>query len=188
MGHLKDLDLGAMGAFRLPLFLTALALLVGTVGNFVFRARGAARVANCFLAGMMAGFLVAAHLALMTFSPVLSSQILAEAIRPELASDDLVVINGEYEAGSTLGFYLQRQVHILNGRSSNLWYGSFFEDAPAIFEDDASIAKLWNGPPRVFLWTPVDAVPKLPGQIYVVGRSGGKEIISNEANSSGASF
>ena len=35
------------------------------------------------------------------------------------------------EYGSTLGFYLQRSdLHILEGRSSNLWYGSFFPDAP----------------------------------------------------------
>ncbi|HEY0758433.1 MAG TPA: glycosyltransferase family 39 protein [Acidisarcina sp.] len=188
LGHLHDLNLQAMGAFRLPLMLTAAALLLGTAGNYLYRLRGQARVANCFLAGMMAAFLVAAHLALVTFSPVLSSQILAEAIRPELAPGDLVVIHGEYEAGSTLGFYLQRQVHILNGRSSNLWYGSFFDDAPAIFEDNASIAKLWNGPARIFLWTPVDDLPPLPGQSYVVARSGGKEILSNEANNSGASF
>ena len=43
-----------------------------------------------------------------------------------LKTGDVVEINGEYESGSTLGFYLRRQVRILNGRSSNLWYGSLF--------------------------------------------------------------
>jgi 4-amino-4-deoxy-L-arabinose transferase-like glycosyltransferase len=192
LGHLRDLDLRAMGAFRLPLWLTAATLLVGTGCNLFFRLRGKARLANCFLAGMMGAFLVCAHLALVRFSPVLSSEILAEAVLPEIDSDDpsndLVVIHGEYEAGSTLGFYLQRPVHIWNGRSSDLWYGSLFEDSPAIFEDDASMAKLWNGPARVFLWTPVDNVPALPEKSYVIGQSGGKEILSNQPNSSGAEF
>ena len=51
----------------------------------------------------------------------------------------MVAIHGEYESGSTLGFYLRRaDVHILEGRSSNLWYGSFFPDAPKIFETPES--------------------------------------------------
>jgi hypothetical protein len=82
------------------------------------------------LVAMMVVFLIAAHMALVTFSPVLSSKALADAIGPRLAKCDVVEINGEYEAGSTLGFYLRRQVRILNGRSSDLWYGSFFNDAP----------------------------------------------------------
>ena len=100
----------------------------------------------------------------------------------------MVVINGEYEGASTLGFYLQRQMHLLNGRSSNLWYGSFFNDAPQIFEDNASIVRLWNSPQRVFLWTEPDKVPNFVGKSYVVGRSGGKEILSNEPNNGGAKF
>ena len=119
-------------------------------------------------------------MALVTFSPVLSSAALADAIRPRLAPDDVVVLNGEYESGSTLGFYLRRQVRILNGRSSNLWYGSFFSDAPAIFDDDASIARLWSGPRRVFLLTDAAAPPRLPGAVYTIAISGGKAVLSNQ--------
>ena len=132
------------------------------------------------LAGGSMLFLVAAHMALVTFSPVLSSAALADAVRPRLAPDDVVVLNGEYESGSTLGFYLRRQVRILNGRSSNLWYGSFFSDAPAIFDDDASIARLWSGPRRVFLLTDAAAPPRLPGAVYTVATSGGKAVLSNQ--------
>jgi hypothetical protein len=186
--HLFDLTVRSMGAFKVPLGITAAALLVGAGGNLWHRLRNRARIANCFLAGMMGALLIAAHLALNTFSPMLSSQILAEAIKPEVGTDDVVVINGEYEGGSALGFYLERQIHILNGRSGDLWYGSFFSDAPAIFEDDDSIAKLWDGPNRVFLWTVPEELPLLPTQVYVIGRSGGKEIVSNEPNSGGANF
>ena len=87
-----------------------------------------------------------------------------------------------------MGFYLQRQVRILNGRSANLWYGSFFPDAPRIFDDAESFAQLWTGAERVYLWTETEAAPKLAGPVYVIARSGGKEILSNQPNASGASF
>jgi hypothetical protein len=128
---------------------------------------------------MMVVFLIAAHMALVTFSPVLSSKALADAIRPRLQADDVVEIHGEYEAGSTLGFYLRREVRILDGRSSDLWYGSFFSDAPQIFDDDASFRGIWSGSQRIFLWTPIAQVPKLPGPAYSIAQSGGKEILSN---------
>jgi hypothetical protein len=96
-----------------------------------------------------------------------------------LKAGDVVEINGEYESGSTLAFYLHRQLRILNGRSSNLWYGSFFTDAPAIFDDDASMARLWMGPGRVFLLTDAAHPPRLPGAVYTIAASGGKAVLSN---------
>jgi hypothetical protein len=180
LGHFLDLSTQAMGAFRLPLILTAIALTTGTFANMIFRSINLIRIGNYALVAMMVVFLIAAHMALVTFSPVLSSKALADAIRPHLQSGDVVEINGEYEAGSTLGFYLQRQVRILNGRSSDLWYGSFFNDAPHLFDDNASFRQLWSGQRRVFLWTPLDQVPPLPGPAYTIAQSGGKEILSNQ--------
>jgi 4-amino-4-deoxy-L-arabinose transferase-like glycosyltransferase len=179
LGHFLDLSTRAMSAFRLPLILTAIALVVGTLANLILRFTNRVRMGNYALVAMMVVFLVAAHLALVTFSPVLSSKALADAIRPRLQAGDVVEIHGEYEAGSTLGFYLRRQVRILDGRSSDLWYGSFFSDAPQIFDDNASFRPLWSGPKRIFLWTPVDQVPALPGPAFVIAQSGGKEILSN---------
>jgi 4-amino-4-deoxy-L-arabinose transferase-like glycosyltransferase len=180
LGHLLDLSTRTMGAFRLPLLLTAMALAAGTLVNLVARSINKIRIGNYALAAMMVVFLIAAHLALVTFSPVLSSKVLADAIEPRIKAGDVVEINGEYEAGSTLGFYLRRQVRILNGRSSDLWYGSFFNDAPHLFDDDASFRQLWNGPQRIFLWTEQDHVPALPGPAYAIAHSGGKEILSNQ--------
>ena len=169
-----------MGAFRVPLILTAIALPVGTFANMIFRSINLIRLGNYTLVAMMVVMLIAAHSALVTFSPVLSSKALADAIGPRLHPADVVEINGEYEAGSTLGFYLRRQVRILNGRSSDLWYGSQFHDAPGIFDDDASFRELWNSPKRIFLWTPRDRVPVLPAPAYAIAQSGGKEILSNQ--------
>ncbi|MES2393935.1 MAG: glycosyltransferase family 39 protein [Acidobacteriota bacterium] len=143
--------------------------------------------ANLALAAGAFGFLLAAHLGLRTFSPVLTSAQLAKAIAPQLQPQDLIAIHGEYESGSTLGFYLQRaDIHILEGRSSNLWYGSFFPDSPKIFETPDSLAKKWQGPQRIFLWQsrtdPPSQLPPLPGPVYILVKSGGKEIVSNQPN------
>jgi len=180
LGHLLDLSTRTMGAFRLPLLLTAIALAAGTLVNLIARSVNMIRIGNYALAAMMVVFLIAAHVALVTFSPVLSSKVLADAIQPRIKAGDVVEINGEYEAGSTLGFYLRRQVRILNGRSSDLWYGSLFDDAPHLFDDDASFRQLWSGSQRIFLWTEQDHVPTLPGPAYAIAHSGGKEILSNQ--------
>jgi len=178
LGHFLDLSTAAMGYFRLPLALTAIAGITGGSAHAFLLAKGRPLAARCSLAAGLALFFVAAHLALVTFSPVISSEQLAQSMRPALQANDIVEINGEYESGSTLGFYLGRQVRILNGRSSNLWYGSFFPDAPPLFDDDSSFAIRWLGAKRIFLWT--DKPITLPGPIYVLAESGGKKIISNQ--------
>ncbi len=189
MGHFLDLNAQALGLFRLPLALAAISLFLGPLTSLILRRRAKPHAATLALAAGAFGFLLAAHLGLRTFSPVLTSAHLAKQIAPQLHPEDLIAIHGEYEAGSTLGFYLQRNdIHILEGRSSNLWYGSFFPDAPAIFETPATLAEKWPGPQRIFLWqstTSSDAprnLPALPGPIYIVATGGGKEIISNRPN------
>jgi 4-amino-4-deoxy-L-arabinose transferase-like glycosyltransferase len=204
MGHFLDLDTRALGLFRLPLALAALSLFLGPLAAFLLRRRHQPHAANLALAAGAFGFLLAAHLGLQTFAPVLTSAQLAEAIAPQVNPGDLIVLHGEYEAGSTLAFYLQRPstyaaqastaslapasnfLHILEGRSSNLWYGSFFPDAPKIFETPASIAAKWQGPQRIFLWQsltdPPNQLPPLPGPVYILVKSGGKEIVSNQPN------
>ncbi|HXC95297.1 MAG TPA: phospholipid carrier-dependent glycosyltransferase [Edaphobacter sp.] len=188
-GHFLDLNAQAMGAFRDPLLLTAIALTTGSLANWFLRRNYKPHAANLSLAAAAFLFLIAAHLGLQIFSPVLTSCQLARAIEPVLKPTDLIVIHGEYEAASTLGFYLHRPsaesepIHILNGRSSNLWYGSFFPDAPRIFEDEASLSHKWTGPHRIFLWQDLsEPVPALPVGIYFIAQSGGKEILSNQPN------
>jgi len=181
-GHFLDLNVQAMGAFRSPLIITIVAIFIGTVTNWQLRRSHKPRAANFCLAAAAFAFLVATHLGLKIFSPVLTSKQLANAIAAELKPDDVIVIHGEYESASTLGFYLRRNdLHILEGRSSNLWYGSFFTDAPPIFEDAASLSRKWSGPQRIFLWTEPEHVPALPGKVHLIAQSGGKEILSNQA-------
>jgi len=192
MGHFLDLNAQALSLFRLPLGFAALSLFVGPLVSFILRKRSRPHAATLALAAGAFGFLSASYLGLQTFAPVLTSAQLAKAIAPQLRPDDLIVIHQEYEYGSTLGFYLRRPgpeggpIHILEGRSSNLWYGSFFPDAPNIFETAQSLAQRWPGPQRIFLWQDLgnqpSPLPALPGPAYVVASSGGKEIVSNQPN------
>ena len=184
-GHFLDLNAQALGLFRLPLALTAIAFFFGPSAHWLLRRRSQSHAATLTLAAASFLFLLAAWQGLRTFSPTLTSAQLADAIRPQLRPGDLVAIHGEYEAGSTLGFYLRRNdLHIIEGRSSNLWYGSFFPDAPPIFETRESIAQKWAGPQRIFLWQdPHDAdrpVLNLPAPIFVISSGGGKQILSNQ--------
>jgi hypothetical protein len=187
-GYLFAFTVASMGAFRVPLLITAAALAAGGTANLVFRLKNKARMANCFLAGMMAFLLIAAHLALNTFSPVVSAAVLAEAIKPEVNANDVIVVSGPYEDASALGFYLERPVQMLNARADILAPWSFSPDAPKIFVDNAALGTLWSSGTRVFLWTTPGSVPTLPGEAYVVGRDGGREIVSNQPNNGGAAF
>jgi hypothetical protein len=184
MGHFLDLNAEALGLFRLPLLIAAVSLVGGPLASLLLRKSARPVAANVAMAAGAFGFLLAAHLGLQTFAPVISSAQLAEEIRPLVQPQDMVAIHGEYESGSTLGFYLKRaDVHILKGRSSNLWYGSFFPDAPKIFETPESFAAKWSGAQRIFLWQsltdPPNQLPRVSGPVYVIARGGGKEIVSN---------
>jgi hypothetical protein len=81
-----------------------------------------------------------------------------------------------------LNFYVQQPVHVVNTRTEgDLEYGSLFPDAPAIFENDASLGALWRGPQRVFLWVEDGKVPPYIQQSgsYQLARSGGKLVLMN---------
>jgi hypothetical protein len=131
---------------------------------------------------MMFVSLQCVHSALVTFAPILSSRALSDALVKLYRPGDVIVVNGAYEDASTLNFYGHLPLHVLNSRENgNLYFGSLFPDSPAIFEDDASLARLWRGPGRVWLFTPQDQIPPLLQQTgyQTIARSGGKLILAN---------
>ena len=157
-GHFLDLTPKALGAFKVPLLMTGLAFAVGTILNWFLRRSGRTFPANLALAAMMVVLLHEAHIGLVVFSPVLSSKLLADKIGSELRPGDLIEVNGDYEAASTLPYYLEKQIRMLNGRDSNIWYGSLFPDAPNLFDNNESFEKLWTSPQRIFFWTEEETV------------------------------
>jgi hypothetical protein len=186
--YFLDLTRNAMGLFKVPLWITFFALLVGVSACLWYRLRDNARMANCFLAGMTVAILIGAHLALNTFSPVLSSQILAEAIKPEVHSNDVIVVNGPFDSASSFVFYLERQVLILNDNAGHAAPAPPDSANPSLFVDGTQVAALWSGDNRVWLWSDADHVPPLPESVYLIGRSGGKVVVSNQPNQGGATF
>ncbi|MFY9570598.1 MAG: glycosyltransferase family 39 protein, partial [Blastocatellia bacterium] len=183
LGHVLDLTPRSLAELRIPVIGTALTFLIGTGAALLLRIRGKHIASNLSLVLMMAVFFSFARTSLAAFEPYLSSRSLALAIDREYRQGDAIVINGEYEGGSSINFYTRKLVYILNGRSANLQYGSYFEDAPRIFLDDEELATMWAGAGRVFLFTDSTMLAELTGLVrgpaYTLAESGGKLILTN---------
>ncbi len=187
LSHITDLTAAAMGFFRGPLAATALGMLGIGLGSFLLRRRGRTYAANLALAAAMTVTLLAAHEGLVRFYPILGSKGLALAINQARSDqprpDDLIIIDGELTSGSTLIFYTRQQVHLINGRVNGLWYGSFWPDAPHIFETEDSLRQLWAGSRRIFLFTydPTTRARDLApdGPIHTLASAGGKTVLTN---------
>jgi 4-amino-4-deoxy-L-arabinose transferase-like glycosyltransferase len=160
-GHFLDLTPQAMGAFQGPLLLTGIAFALGTILSFLLRRANRTFAANMALTLMTVALLYATHQALVIFSPVLSSQELAQAIESNWKPGAMIEDNGDYEAASSVNYYTHRQIRILNGRCNNIWYGSRFPDAAPIFDDDATFEKLWHGGEKIFLLADSRAKPAI---------------------------
>jgi len=181
-GHFLDLTPQAMGAFKTPLLVTGIALLTGVALNWLLRRSNRTFAANLALTAMMVVFLHEAHAALITFSPVLSSRALAQAIESHWQPGAVIEDNGDYENASSLNFYTHRQLRFLNGRRNNIWYGSTFPDAPPVFDDDQSFLQLWRSGTTVFFFTHEEEMPAYmtAEKSCVLGKWGGKLLLTNE--------
>ena len=118
LGHMEDLTLQSFAYLRTPLILAAIAFLIGAIGTFGAKAKRAYFAA----ALMMVVFFQAARVALVTFDPYLSSRPLAEAILK--APDGQLIIDRFYYTYSSVAFYTDRPLLMLNGDVLNLSYGA----------------------------------------------------------------
>jgi hypothetical protein len=171
---------------RIPAGGAAVSLAVGFCLALALRWRGKDWAASLATAIATACFLYFAHLALGKFDPYLSSKPLADSVKQRLAPGDLVVINGEYQGASSLGFYLPQKVLLLNGRMTGLEFGSYYPDAPRVFIGDADIARLWREDKRIFLFVYDDKLEQVKqavgGEMFRIASTGGKAIYSNRAD------
>ena len=181
LGHVLDLTPEALGALRVPLLGAVVSLLAGAAANWWMRRRGNPRRGNFALAVMMVALLASVHSAFVTFSPILSSKDLADAVQRYYRPGSVIVVDGEYHQASTLNFYTRVPLLVLHEPSGNLWYGSKFPDAPNVFETQASFEKLWAGPATVFLWSEQENPRALQGLTHhTLATSGGKYIFTNQ--------
>ena len=177
-----------MGLFRAPLAFVALGMIVIGPLSYILRRNAHAYAANLTMAAAAVCLLLSMHEGLVRFYPTLGSKALAQSIVAEQTArprpDDLVMIDGELTSGSTLLFYTRQPAHFVNGRVNGAWFGSFWPDAPAVFDDDASLDRLWAGPRRIFLLTYTPAARTMGlspfGPVRTLASAGGKSILTNQ--------
>jgi 4-amino-4-deoxy-L-arabinose transferase-like glycosyltransferase len=187
LGHVFDLTTEAMGFFRGPLITVALGFLALGPISHLLRRRARTLPANLVIAAAMIAALMAAHDGLTRFYPILGSKDLALQIESARKPGDLILIDGELTAGSTLLFYTGQSaapIQLVNGHVNGPWFGSFWPDAPHIFPDDDALRQLWAGPHRVFLLTyhPTQRTADLSrfAPVHTFADSGGKTILTNK--------
>jgi 4-amino-4-deoxy-L-arabinose transferase-like glycosyltransferase len=180
--HMLDLSYASFAALRLPAALAAVSLLVAPLTSFILRLRRRHYAATWALAAGLTVFLVAAHIALVRFGPYLSSKQLAREIASRARAEDKVMIYGDQAFGSSLLFYLRRPIDLVEGRTTSMWFGSTFADAPKIYLSDADLQREWAGSGRVFLFVPPHQKARVDGLLsgnFVVAEISGKYVYSN---------
>jgi len=182
MSHALDLSAASFAALRLPATLAALALLIAPILAVFLRMRRKHDAATWTIAAGMAVLLFAAHIAFVRFGTYLSSKSLAASIATQVRPSDRVMIYGDQAYGSSLLFYLQRPIELVNGRTTSMWFGSTYPDAPKIYLDDADLLQLWKDGTRLFLFVPAyekSRVDALLPEKYVIAERSGKFVYSN---------
>ena len=159
MAHLFDLTGPSFAALRLPAGLAAVGLLLGPITAWVLRRQRHHFEATVSVAFTSAVFLIAAHIALVRFEPMLSSRAMADTINhiAPRGTDATLILYGDVADGSSLLFYTQRQALLVNGRVSSVLWGSNYPDAPRVLISDQDLLALWGAGPRRFLFVPGDA-------------------------------
>ncbi len=178
LGHMQDLTIESFAYLRFPLAVATLACLIGAVGTLSWTGRRAF-LATSF---MMIVFFHAARLAMVTFDPFLSTRSLAEVILRSPAGR--LISSRPYYDFSSVWFYTNREVLILNGRYNNLEYGSNAPGAPDVFIDDSRMQELWRDSCRFYLVAEAAQIPNLTSllgadKLYTVAMSGGKVLLTN---------
>jgi hypothetical protein len=180
--HMLDLSYASFAALRLPAALAAIVMLIAPLVSFVLRLYRRNCSASWALGAGFALFLVAAHIAFARFGPYLSSKQLAEQIAVRARPEEKVMIYGDQAFGSSLLFYLRRPIDLVEGRTTSMWFGSTFADAPKIYLTDADLQRDWASNERVFLFVPPHQkarVDHLLPEKVVIAELSGKYVYSN---------
>jgi 4-amino-4-deoxy-L-arabinose transferase-like glycosyltransferase len=185
LGHMGDLTLRSFAYLRPPLMMAGGAFALLAYAGFRWRGQ---RLYVGLAIGMVL-FLNAARLAMITFDPYLSSRRLAEALAA--SPDGRLIVDNQYYTFSSVFFYAgdrasspDRRALLLNGRVTNLEYGSYAPGAPDVFITDADLPSVWSHPLRHYLLIEgpqLARVQALVGaeNLHAVASSGGKHLFTN---------
>jgi hypothetical protein len=195
MSHFFDLTGPSFAALRLPAALAALAFAVGPAAAWLLHTRHKPFAAVLTVALTSSVFLVAAHIALLRFAPMLSSQNFAATIQGlerdgKIRPDTQIFLYGDQAYGSSLPFYLHRQVYLVDGRSTSMLFGSTFPDAPHIFLTPAEFAAQWgSGDTRKILFVPLELREQLDNLLgphkILLQETSGKALYTDRALDTG---
>jgi uncharacterized membrane protein YqjE len=188
MSHLFDLTGQSFAALRLPAVLALVTFAFGPAIAWTLRMQRRHIAATTTIAFSSGLFLIAAHIALVRFTPMLSSEDLAAKIQ-ELEDDrqispaNQVLLYGDQSFGSSIPFYLNRQVFLVEGRSTSMLFGSTFPDAPPIFLTATDLLHAWGTGNRKLLFIPAekrDEVDHLLGARQILlEETSGKALITD---------
>jgi 4-amino-4-deoxy-L-arabinose transferase-like glycosyltransferase len=165
MSSLFDLTGPSFAALRLPASLALAAFAIGPAIAWILRARRRHVAATTAIALTSAVFLIAAHVALVRFAPMLSSQNFAARIQQlestgAISRDNTLLLYGDQAYGSSIPFYLNRPLSrpalLVDGRSSSMLFGSTFPDAQSLFLTPAQLLAQWGTGPRKLLFVPLE--------------------------------
>lgn len=175
--HFFDLTGPSFAALRLPAVVAALALLIGPLAAWILRRGGHGVEATTSVAFTAAVFLIAAHIALERFEPMLSSRDMASTINAIASTpgnaDYQFIIYGDQSDASSVIFYTRHQALLAHGSTSyfeprlgkdghpreatygsSMIWGHDYPDAPHIFMADPQLLAMWDTGPRIFLFVP----------------------------------
>jgi 4-amino-4-deoxy-L-arabinose transferase-like glycosyltransferase len=188
MSHFFDLTGPSFAALRLPASIALIAFLIGPPAAWLLHTRRRALPAMLVITITSTAFLAAAHIALDRFSPMLSSASFARTIQSlersgRISPSAEVLLFGDQAFGSSIPFYLNRRVLLVDGRSTSMLFGSTFPDAPPIFLTSAQLLAQWGAGPRKLLFVPLeerDAADRLLGSRQIIlQQTSGKALITD---------
>jgi len=161
MSSLFDLTGPSFAALRLPATLAALAFLIGPAAAWFLRTKQRELASTATIALTSATFLIAAHIALARFAPMMSSKNFAETIQHleangSISRDKQVLLFGDQAYGSSIPFYLGRDVSLVDGRTTSMLFGSTFSDAPPVFLTPEELRNTWGKGNRKILFVPIE--------------------------------
>jgi hypothetical protein len=113
-----------------------------------------------------------------------SVRVMTDAIQLRIGAADVIVHEGPLENSASALLRLDRRVHVVNGRQSNLAFGSTFPEARPIFWEREDLARAWTGERRIFLLstapTARSVVRDLPTEhVHLLVNEGGRRLYSN---------
>jgi 4-amino-4-deoxy-L-arabinose transferase-like glycosyltransferase len=186
-------NMAAQGQAATSDFLAQFRLLIGPIAGIFLLTTAALAVAawrrlprlglGALLAAMIAFLPISAE-GLTVFAKSRSVRVMTDAIQLRLGPADVLAHEGAIENSASALLRLDRRVQIVNGRQSNLAFGSTFPEARPRFWDTAALAGAWTADRRVFLLSAAaparSVVRELPAdRVYLLIEAGGRRLYSN---------